>query len=339
MVKATTSRAQAVEVAWRIWREHDRKTLAAASTAVTVAELRRRWLATEGDETDPRHTLEINTRPVMTLAHQPADTIRPAELLAIQQKLVAGGLSVRTINRRIRAIVRMFRWGVPRDLVTPEQWWGMAAIEAVKVCAGADNQPREIAPADPAAVYATLARCRPMLWRMIVVQMLTGMRSGELVQMCPCHIDRSEGCAGVWRYRVPFHKTKHRGHVRVVAIGPRAQEVLEPMLLYAQPEAFLFTPEAAEAERGSRRRPGHGRALRASYTPHSYQQAIEYAQKKAGVTHWHAHQLRHLAGTVAREAADLDGAQAMLGHRHARVTEVYARLAVEKAARVAAVVG
>jgi integrase len=50
-------------------------------------------------------------------------------------------------------------------------------------------------------------------------------------------------------------------------------------------------------------------------------------------------QLRHNAATEARESLGLDAAQARLGHRTARITEVYAEVRQERAAEVARLLG
>ena len=81
---------------------------------------------------------------------------------------------------------------------------------------------------------------------MIDVQLLTGMRPGEVVLMRTCDIDRS---ADVWVYRPEHHKTLHHGHDRAIYIGPKCQELLTPLLKKDEPEAYLFSPADAERER------------------------------------------------------------------------------------------
>ncbi|MEI8195835.1 MAG: tyrosine-type recombinase/integrase [Phycisphaerae bacterium] len=54
---------------------------------------------------------------------------------------------------------------------------------------------------------------------------------------------------------------------------------------------------------------------------------------------WHGHQLRHTAGTRIRETFTPDAAQAVLGHKSIRATEIYAQVPLSKAAEVARQVG
>ena len=51
--------------------------------------------------------------------------------------------------------------------------------------------------------------------------------------------------------------------------------------------------------------------------------------------HWHPNQLRHSKATEVRAAYGLEGAQVVLGHARANVTEVYAERNLALAARVA----
>jgi integrase len=50
-----------------------------------------------------------------------------------------------------------------------------------------------------------------------------------------------------------MHKTEHHGHQRIIAIGPRAQEVIRPFLTL-DTQAYLFSPRAAMEDRNADRR-------------------------------------------------------------------------------------
>jgi integrase len=54
---------------------------------------------------------------------------------------------------------------------------------------------------------------------------------------------------------------------------------------------------------------------------------------------WHPHQLRHAAATRLRKAFGLEAAQAILGHKTLKVTEIYAEKNVEAARKIMAAVG
>jgi integrase len=54
---------------------------------------------------------------------------------------------------------------------------------------------------------------------------------------------------------------------------------------------------------------------------------------------WHPNQLRHSAATLIRQEFGLEGAQAVLGHANADVTQIYAKLDLERAREIAARIG
>ena len=158
----------------------------------------------------------------------------------------------------------------------------------------------------------------------------------------------------VWAYRPASHKTEHHNKRRVIYLGPRAQEVLQPWLRTDR-GACLFQPREAAAERRAemrarrktrvqpsqfdRRTDDPQRAPGSRYTVNSYRQAIVRGCDRAGVPHWHPNQLRHNAATAIRKQFGLDAARAILGHSTAVVTEVYAELDAGQAAAVMARVG
>ncbi len=91
----------------------------------------------------------------------------------------------------------------------------------------------------------------------------------------------------------------------------------------------------------ARRRPSTkpARAKRPRYDVDSYRRAIAYGIAKAGVPHWHPHQIRHTVGTEIREAHGVEAAQAVLGHKHLSTTEIYAKVQRELATQVMAETG
>jgi integrase len=100
---------------------------------------------------------------------------------------------------------------------------------------------------------------------MIRVQLFTGMRSGELVILCPGAIDRSDA---VWLHRPRRHKTGYRDKERTIAIGPRAQAVLAKYLLRPD-DAPCFTPRR--------------RAIGSRCSTESYRRVIHRACEREGI--------------------------------------------------------
>ena len=220
----------------------------------------------------------------------------------------------------------------------------------------------KVRPAPLDHLDSTLRFCSPRVAAMIQMQLLTGMRSGNLCQIRTADIDTTGGPDGGsnWVYRPRHHKTEHHGHELVIRIDPKAQAVLGPYLKPGDPAAFVFSPAEEAAERRAARRtpincgnrprskppnrvPRRGPANH--YTPRTYAQAVSRACDKAdrwakgGVIigdderlapRWHPHQFRHNRGTVVRASHGLDGVQAVLGQRTAAVATRYAEIDADK---------
>src|SRR5262249_60611565 len=112
---------------------------------------------------------------------------------------------------------------------------------------------RETEPVQPVAVEvveATLRYLLPPVRAMVELQLLTGMRSGEVCDMRACDLDTA---GDVWLYRPAHHKSKAKGKERVVALGPKAQAIIKPFLKL-DTQAHLFSPQEAVAELNARLR-------------------------------------------------------------------------------------
>ena len=161
-----------------------------------------------------------------------------------------------------------------------------------------------------------------------------------------CNLDMN---GKVWLYTPQSHKTAYLGKNRLIPLGPKAQEVLRPVLKL-DPQAFLFSPSEAEHERRLEQRRQRKskvqpsqveRQLRAReralklhgdcYTVTSYRRAIRRACKSAKVDPWTPNQLRHAAATRLRRELGIENARVVLGHSSPMMTEVYAEIDHERA--------
>ena len=90
----------------------------------------------------------------------------------------------------------------------------------------------------------------------------------------------------------------------------------------------------------NRRKPNARRLPGERYHPHAYANGIKVACKKAGVPHWHPHQLRRMRAAELRQQFGLESVRAALGHSFAAMTDHYSKSAdTELASRVAAAAG
>jgi integrase len=96
----------------------------------------------------------------------------------------------------------------------------------------------------------TIPLLPPALRDVARLQLLSGMRPGEVLTLMPCNLETS---GPVWLYRPDTHKTAHIGKERCVPLGPQCQEIIRTWLP-SNVEAYLFDPSACEERRNAERR-------------------------------------------------------------------------------------
>jgi integrase len=131
-------------------------------------------------------------------------------------------LSRGVINQRVGRIVRMCKWAVSEELVPETVHRALATVRGLEKGRTEARKGKPVLPVPEAFVEAALPHVPPPVRAMIRLQRLAGMRPGEVCLMRPCDLDTG---GGVWLYRPRRHKTEHRGKDRVIALGPKAQEV------------------------------------------------------------------------------------------------------------------
>jgi integrase len=277
------------------------------------------------------------------------------------------GLCRNEVNRRVRIIVRAFKWAVSEGLIPPSVHHGLQAVPGLRRgrCNVRESEPVRSVP--EAFVDVVRPHVAPQVWAMVQLQRLTGMRPGEVCIMRTADIDQT---GRIWIFVPETHKTEHHGRGRRILVGPQAQEVLRPWLR-TELTAYLFSPAEAEAARRVKQRQGRKSPLRPSqrhqrktdrkkrpgekYNSDTYRHAIlngirkanqaaenesrRTGQEPARIPNWHPNQLRHNAATRLRKEFGLDVARAVLGHSSPVVTEVYAEIDMAKAAEAMARVG
>lgn len=294
----------------------------------------------------------------------PAAQFGPRALKAVRARMVELGWGRTYVNKQVNRVKRMFRWAAAEELIPPAVAHGLASVPAIRRGVPGVRETEPVRPVSVAHVEAALPFMSPQVRAMVELQLLTGMRPGEVVVMRGCDLDTS---GRVWVYRPAHHKTVHRGQTREVFLGPRAQAVVKPWLR-TELAAYLFSPGEADADRRrrqrelrvskvqpsqrDRRKKDPTRKPGARYTSDSYAGAIEYACRKADrlareeavkasreansnaavdeieasvyVPAWGPNRLRHNAATELRKEFGIELARIVLGHSTAFTTEIYA---------------
>jgi integrase len=365
---ATDDPAVAAEIAAMVWAEAMRTAGPTTRARLTLTDLATLYLSDLPRQYPPssRQPRDIGYA-VSALTEFAGSTIAeafgPRQLEALRATLVRDQYARKLINKRVCQIVRMFRWAVRRELVPASVHQALKSVEGLRKgnSVEIDGQvfyPVEkarIMPVHPQWVAATVEHAVPIVADMINLQMLTGMRSGELVRMRPCDVDTT---GKVWQYTPaptsevdPEHKTEHHGHARVIAIGPKAQKILRKYLLVS-PSAWCFAPAVAEEQRREdmrrrrksnvqpsqidRSKPNPAKTPGDCFTTGTWGQTVENTIKRANVRreadgkplipHWHPHQLRHTAATITRKEIGRDAARALLGQKTLGMVDLYAEL-------------
>jgi integrase len=225
----------------------------------------------------------------------PAADFGPRSLRLLQSAMLMGSAdrkawSPRTVNERVALILDMFRWAVAEEALQPAVHQALLTIKPVK-----GIHRRKVMPVDQAAVDAVKPFVSEQVWAVIQLQLTTGARPSELLELRPSAVDRTEA---VWRIVVEKHKTAGKGKARTLYVGPQAQAILAPYLLRPA-EAYCFSPSESEQKRREHKhaarktplscgnKPGSNRSDDPlnqpgdRYTRDSYRQAIWRACDKA----------------------------------------------------------
>ena len=298
----------------------------------------------------------------------------PKAFKTVREGMIQEGLSRKYINDSMARIRRMYRWAASEELLPASVHQNLNAVPGLKRGRSKAKETRPVAAVSQATIEATIPYLPPVIADMVRLQLLSGCRPQEICQLKPQDIDRN---AEVWAYRPANHKNEHRGHQRVIFLGPQAQAILKPYLVRSA-DAYCFSPIESERSRRENKKVGHNlslgksatkarskRRIRDHYDRHTYRRAIHRACDKAfphpkyhsldesvqteaqveAVKRWQSHhrwspnQLRHSTATQLRKGFGLEGAQTVLGHAHANTTEIYAEIDWERARSIMREVG
>jgi integrase len=235
------------------WLANGRRMPSSAPSDLAVAELIAQYTefadwyyVKHGERTKEAVNIEIAMRPVNLLyGEKPAREFGPLALKAVRQAYIEADLCRNEVNKRVRHVVRMFRWAVENELVPASVHHGLKAVTGLRRGRTEARESDPVKPVPEAFVDRIEPHVSRQIWAMIQLQRLTGMRPGEVCIMRTSDLDTS---GRVWTYTPSTHKTEHHGIERRVYLGPRAQAVLRPWLR-TELSAFLFQPQEAEAAR------------------------------------------------------------------------------------------
>lgn len=280
------------------------------------------------------------------------DQFTVRDLHAVRQALVDSGRYCRkTINDRVRRCKAVFRWGAEQELVPGSTWHQLSSLRGLTVGRAGVRESPPVEAVPWGMVEPILEHLTPPMRAAVLLQWHSGLRPSEALSITRGQIDMADD---VWVFRLARHKGTWRGLQRAVCLGPKAREVLEP-LMKVDPNAALIspvdavvamkvkkrllrkTPRTKQTRDRDRRAKGKVPYVGQFYRIDAYRKAIHRACDFAGVPRWSPHRLRHAAATRIALAEGLEACKAVLGHADIRMTTRYAMAAdVELAREVAA---
>jgi integrase len=306
----------------------------------------------DGPPTDEVKHLRIVSRYVRGLyGDTPAAAFGPLALKVVRQQFVGAGWCRETVNQQTERARRIFKWAASEVLVPVTVYRALAAVDGLRRGRTDAWESEPVGPVDDDHVDAVLPYLNRQVRGLVEFQRLTGCRPGEA-----CRVRRAEIDTGgpVWLYRPPHHKTAWRGKARVIAIGPKAQDLIREFFT-PNLDDYLFSPRRAREERYAamraarknnvppsqrdRRKANPKRKPAGRYDVSPYDHAITTACGKAGVPLWRPNQLRHTFATRVRKEHGPEAVQVLLGHSKADVTQIYAEKNEALAVGIAAKIG
>lgn len=282
------------------WESRGRQSPQPASAEISIAQLiaaywrhaKRHYRLADGSESTELSVLRLTLRALHELyAELPALEFSPLKLVAVQSSMVRKGWARRSINKHVSRIRNVFKWAISQELLPKDTRLGLETVAGLKAGRTEAHDPEPVKPVPAAWVYETLNHAGEQIAAMIRLQLLTGMRPGEVLRMRGVEIDTT---GEQWIYKPEHHKTKHHGHTRAIYLGQQARQVLAPFMKIDL-SAYVFSPIEAEQQRreqrhagrktplscgnkpGSNRKQKPKRAAQQRYTVASYRRAIARA--------------------------------------------------------------
>ena len=216
----------------------------------------REYYRKNGKETSEVGCVQQALRPMVSLYGKTlAAKFSPVCLRSVRDEMIRLKWVRTSINRHIIRIRKMFKWALSVEALTsPDVLELLKSVDGLQKNRSGAKESKPVRAVKRTAVEAVQPHIKPVLWSMISLQLVTGMRPGEVRLMTLEEIDRSDE---VWEYRPAEHKLEHKGIERVIYIGSEGQKILLPYLARASP-----------ATQTDLRRRSSARALRKGLTRH-----------------------------------------------------------------------
>lgn len=272
-----------------------------------------------------------------------ADKFRRADLRAIRDQMIAEGnlnkpclkKAKSTINWSIQMIFLIFEWAANADMISDDTLISLAHLRPLRNGDEGVTPTKKILSVPEEDVMETIKYLHKPVADMVRVHWFTGMRSSEVCNLRKCDITIED--SGLWRYQPYTHKTDMKGKERIIFLGPKCIEILQPYYDACVENEFMFSPlkTMEYINRNAKNRSVWTRKFGDHYNASTYYYAIRQAVLRSGVPYWYPHQLRHSFATIMTNTYGAESAKESLGHSTVRTTEGYIDPSYDRAREIA----
>lgn len=297
----------------------------------------------------------------------PVSDFGPDELLDVQNVLIkyeyVHGKRIKRytrggVNTVIKWIRRTWKWGMGRQLITPEQVQGLEEVRPLKMgdTESPDNHKR--VRVTEKEFQKVVNEVSSVVGDMLQLIWYTAMRPYEVCDMRPFDILCDD--PDCWLYipgrdqtPVGKHKTTRFERVKVIPLTQECQEILSSRISNFKSKEYIFSPKEAMQEflekKSTNRKtpldygnkPGTNRkkhpmiAPSEKYDHHALRNACKRGCVRAGVELFVPYDLRRTKATGTRAILGKEAAKVLLGHTKTDTTDIYLLEEVQEAMKVA----
>lgn len=117
----------------------------------------------------------------------PAGQFGPLALKCCREQMVKEGWCRNYVNRQVQRLCRIFKWGVEQEMLLPTVWHGLKAVPGLRAGKTEALETEPVKPLSQADIDEILPHLPPMVRDMVLLQLATGMRPGEVCILRPAN--------------------------------------------------------------------------------------------------------------------------------------------------------
>jgi integrase len=147
-----------------------------------------------------------------------AGAFGPLQLKTVRRAIMGTDICRNEVNRRVRIVVRAFKWGVAEGMVPPSVHHGLKAVDGLRRgrCEVRETEP--VRPVPDAFIDVVRPYVSRQVWGMVQLQRFAGMRPGEVCSLRTIDVDMS---GRVWIFTPETHKTERHGREPIIYLVSR----------------------------------------------------------------------------------------------------------------------